>query len=814
MTRVLLAAALLAAAACTPDPERRFAGTVGEVRQALQRGEFAAAQQIAERGLAAAPEDSPWAWTFRLYRAESLILQYRTAEAKPALSAAIPPGPAFDSQRARQKYLAATVQNSEGEPKLALATLAEAGKIAAGSDVELEIAWLEGQTWLRLGQFETAEQKLNALVRQAQTRGDRFIEGRGLNDLGLGRMRRGLWDEAVARFERVLSLPGLEQTTVFAGARLNAGACYGRLGEFDRGLKVLQQALDFYPSRGRRLDYANALGEVGNIYVQRGEPEAALPYYQKALGVASEHRLPTDLWVGNLAAAQIELQRWDDAERSNDEAKRLRAADHNPNIVYNNLNAAQIARGRGRLDDATRLFKAVLDDGSKRLDVRWAAHAGLAEVARAGSDARNAKAHFEQALATIEQAREDVLRTEFRFTFLTRLITFYQSYVDALVEQGQIERALEIADSSRGRVLATRTNWAAPPSAAMTAAAARRVAAQSRAVILSYWLGRDRSYLWIVRGDGVNVVRLPAAVHIARLVRQYNAIIGDPRGDPLAPGRNAGDELYDTLIKPAAAWLPHDARVILVADGALHALNFETLPVQASTRDYWIKDVVLQTAPALSLLSAPRSGTAAPRSVLLIGDPVSPSPEFPPLKYAGAEIATVAKHFPAEAVVRFTSAQASPAAYKKATPGRFSFVHFAAHAATNLESPLDSAVILSGPSDAFKLYARDVADIPLGAELVTVSACRSAGERVYSGEGLVGFAWAFLHAGASRVIAGLWDVDDRSTATVMDDLYTGLAAGSSPADALRAAKLALLAKGGNFQKPYYWGPFQIFTVVP
>ena len=91
-------------------------------------------------------------------------------------------------------------------------------------------------------------------------------------------------------------------------------------------------------------------------------------------------------------------------------------------------------------------------------------------------------------------------------------------------------------------------------------------------------------------------------------------------------------------------------------------------------------------------------------------------------------------------------------------------IHFTAHATANVESPLDSAVVLSGPDDGYKLYARDVAETPLRADLVTVSACRSAGERTYSGEGLVGFAWAFLRAGARNVIAGLWDVDDRSTA--------------------------------------------------
>jgi len=144
-------------------------------------------------------------------------------------------------------------------------------------------------------------------------------------------------------------------------------------------------------------------------------------------------------------------------------------------------------------------------------------------------------------------------------------------------------------------------------------------------------------------------------------------------------------------------------------------------------------------------------------------------------------------------------------------------VHFTAHAEANAESPLESAVILSRDENGYKLYARDVAERPLSADLVTISACRSAGERTYAGEGLVGFAWAFLRAGARRVVAGLWDVDDRSTAALMGRSYANLAAGASPGEALRTAKLEMIRSGSATAKPYYWAPFQLFVgaqVVP
>jgi CHAT domain-containing protein len=257
---------------------------------------------------------------------------------------------------------------------------------------------------------------------------------------------------------------------------------------------------------------------------------------------------------------------------------------------------------------------------------------------------------------------------------------------------------------------------------------------------------------------------------------------------------------------------------VIVPDGALSRLNFETLPVPGPKRHYWIEDVELSIAPSLGTLSteAPPVEPKRDRSVLLIGDPVSTDPAFPQLRYASAEMDAVSNAFAGRTSV-YRADQATPGRYRESKPGQFGIVHFTAHASANAESPLDSAVILSRDGSGYKLYARDVADQSLSADLVTISACRSAGERTYAGEGLVGFAWAFLRAGAQRVIAGLWDVDDRSTADLMGRVYSQIAQGRSPAAALRTAKLEMIARGGAASKPYYWGPFQLFIgsrVVP
>jgi CHAT domain-containing protein len=165
----------------------------------------------------------------------------------------------------------------------------------------------------------------------------------------------------------------------------------------------------------------------------------------------------------------------------------------------------------------------------------------------------------------------------------------------------------------------------------------------------------------------------------------------------------------------------------------------------------------------------------------VVGEPSSSSPQFPHLEFAAQEIDSIASSMGAAQPAILRGDNATPASYLRAGPGRFGFIHLAAHATVNPRSPLDSAVILAGPAEKNRLLARDVMGVPLSAELVTISACRSAGGRNYVGEGLVGFTWAFLRAGACNVIAGLWDVSDRSTAQLMSGLYRGIAPVRMPA---------------------------------
>jgi CHAT domain-containing protein/tetratricopeptide (TPR) repeat protein len=812
MKGLVAAIAIVTACACA-NTERQLGEALSAAQLELRRGQVNAAMEQADRGLALTTPGTVSAWRFRLLKSEVQIARLDMAAALPDLQAELPAGGEFNALRARQKYLHAQVQIAQGQLRPALETLDAAAAMATSDpDLTLDIAVLGSQARLRLGRWQEAEERLNNVLAQSTARADRYRQALALNNLGMSRLVRNRFDEALPWFERVIAYNDLEQTRIYAVSQNNAGICFARLGQFDRAVGAQRRAVEIHDRSGRKMELMQAVGELGTTYLLRDDVAQAVPYLQRALTIATEAGLAADgsVWARNLAAAAASIGKWDDAARFNEEAKRLNPADRPAKLVFNTATAAQVAAARGQTAEASRLFNEVLKTSASEPALQWVAHEGLAKLAVAGHQPKEAAVHFEAALNTVEKTRSALLKTDYKLSFLTRLIYFYRAYVDFLMDAGQIEQALEVADSSRGRVLSERLGVAAPSRSA--ASGLRKRAQQSGQALVFYWLAPQRSIAWVVTGSGIRSEVLPPRDQIEPLVDQYQALVQNTLADPLGTADTPGDRLYVAVLAPVVKWIPAGSSVVIVPDGALHRLNFETLPVKSGEhKHYWIEDATIQIAPSLAMLSQPSSRPqAGGRSLLLVGDPTPRAPEFPALTYASAEMAGITKHFDAGAVTQLRAEAASPSAFRKAGPEKFSAIHFTSHAVANTESPMDSAVILSGPDGSFKLYARDVADLPLAADLVTVSACRSAGERTYSGEGLVGFAWAFLHAGSRRVVAGLWDVDDRSTASLMENFYARLANGDAPATALRAAKLHIMKEGT--MRPYYWGPLQMFTV--
>jgi CHAT domain-containing protein len=143
---------------------------------------------------------------------------------------------------------------------------------------------------------------------------------------------------------------------------------------------------------------------------------------------------------------------------------------------------------------------------------------------------------------------------------------------------------------------------------------------------------------------------------------------------------------------------------------------------------------------------------------------------------------------------------------------QYRIVHFATHGLLNSQHPELSGIVLSlvdeqgQPQDGF-LRLHEIYNLELNADLVVLSACQTALGQEIRGEGLIGLTRGFMYAGAPRVVASLWKVDDKATAELMKRFYQKLLQENRrPAAALRAAQLSMV-KQKRWSAPYYWAGF-------
>jgi CHAT domain-containing protein len=149
---------------------------------------------------------------------------------------------------------------------------------------------------------------------------------------------------------------------------------------------------------------------------------------------------------------------------------------------------------------------------------------------------------------------------------------------------------------------------------------------------------------------------------------------------------------------------------------------------------------------------------------------------------------------------------AASEAYLRSAPlDSFRVLHFATHALVNEEAVTRTALALApGDGQDGFLGPADLAALNLQADLVVLSACRTAGGVVLKGEGIQGLTAPLLQAGARVVVATGWRIADQSAGRLVEAFYAGLAAGNSVGDALRAAKLEAIRAGAP---PSEWAAF-------
>jgi len=795
-------------------------------RSAFIQGDLIGSQQEAARLYQRFQHrDAHWAWKFRILEAESMLWRGMYPDVLQVMNTE----PQERSAKIQVLALRGAADARLGRFRDADQSLNEARRICAESDDTScgAVSRARGVLATERRQLGVAEQNFEESLAFARSHQDPVLESTAFLNLGAVALLEGHFDQATTWSTSAYQISlALRAQDIAQNALGNLGwACY-RLGESERALSLFLEAIERAAKLGDQSDEAAWLTDAGYVYIDAGKLDLARHSFLRALELEEQVQSKDDIYNVLRVLARLELQTGDLEKAAQYADQALAMARHSGNHVdelYPMLVKGQIALRRGDSTLAVRTFQQVEGDKACPAFLRWEAQHSRARLYQSESQPGAADREYRGALSTFEAARANVQQEDFQLSFLTNAAAIYDDYVHFLVAHGRTEEALRWADYSRARTLseglglvgkAVSNTRAQPVPINPRPLDARALAARAKGAILYYWLGEKQSYLWAITRGKTRLFPLPPAAEINAMAERFRRSLTGPRG-VLASSDEDGRRLYRTLVAPARALLTANANIFVIPDGSLNNLNFETLIAEAPTPHYWIEDADIVNASSLRVLaSSLGAGNPNHPKLLLMGNSGPADQDYPALPQASAEMRDVAKYFAAAEQRTYAGYEATPEAYVASDPEQFAYIHFVAHGTASRLSPLDSAIVLSrdrSNPDSFKLYAREIVKHPLRAELVTISSCYGAGERTYSGEGLVGLAWAFLRAGAHYVVAALWEATDASTAELMDDFYRELKQGRTPDVALRHAKLSLIHSGGVFSKPFYWAPFQLYT---
>jgi CHAT domain-containing protein/tetratricopeptide (TPR) repeat protein len=731
------------------------------------------------------------------------------------------------------------VYSEMGQYRQALVFLDEAlgmARAAGNRRVEAQILGHRGAANRDLGDLPGALTSYGESLALRERAGDRLGQSQALNAIGVVHLRSGDAGKAIDYFTRALSLERAVGSRREEARTLNNLAAVQMVRrEFDSARQSATASLSLRRGVQDRRGEAEALATLAGIQRLEGDLPGAYSTGESSLAIFESLRakvVSQDMQASYGATLQEAyefvvgvLMQLDERGGSRTYAARA-------------LQVSERARARSLIDGLR----------ATRAEIRRGIGRDLLDRERRLQDRLNTQAERQTQLLNGRHTPE---QAESAWREIESIITELQE--------------LEAEIRSRSPAYAELTD---PGS--LTLDAIQRLL-DDDTVLLEYALGSDRSYLWAVTTHALNSFALPPRTRVEDLARQVHAALtarhaGPVQESPVERRRRIASadadfvrgstELSRMLLGPVASMLS-GKRLLIVADGALQLIPFSVLPEPAAPgradtaaseggADPLIVGHEIAMVPSASVLAAVRREqtlrTRAPRTVAIIADPVlsvddarlrrqkysaeqdpleiealrsSPDagpPTFRRLQFSREEADAIAGLVAPGNRLRILDFDASRETVLKASLGDYRILHFSTHGVLDNSHAELSGLVLSmygrsgAPQDGF-LRLHEIYNLTLNADLVVLSACETALGPAIRGEGLIGLARGFIYAGASRVVASLWNVEDQATAVLMKRFYADmLSGGRSPAAALRSAQISML-RNPRWSQPYFWAAF-------
>ncbi|MGD0405957.1 MAG: tetratricopeptide repeat protein [Candidatus Bathyarchaeia archaeon] len=626
----------------------------------------------------------------------------------------------------------------------------------------------------------------------------------------------GEFGRAIEYYEKALAITKeIGNRDAESMCRGNLGNAYYSLGEFKKAIECYEQALEIEKEIGNRVTELCSRGNLGNAYCSLGEFKKAIEYHEQALEIAKEignKEEESTCYIGlgvvyyNMGEFSRAIQYFESSLRivektGNIDAERIVSLnlgmahyDHDPELAYNYLKKSidiseligkslvEVEQEIGFYALATNVYQSMIRLCLKLNREEDAFHYTERSKSKtfldmlAATDIKPSNRLVEQkSLLEVEKACLARLR-EIQMHHLRKTgISLELGEVDEINKRlNKIHDEMEKIDPEYVFMRGGK-----PP--LLDRIKDTITSKKKNAILVEYFVTKDKVIIFVVSKDGLIVERVSLPVEeVLKYIEAY-------RREVLVLQGMAGDTwlgLSKYLIEPISDYLSKSDLIYLIPFGTLHYLPMHALELDGEPL---IEKHPVCYSPAASIIQfCKNKGTGKLEKCASFGTVFEDEARkvaklFDSTPYLGE---TVNK----ERVIECANKD---------------IIHLSCHGYFNYLDPLSSGVLLNNKE---VLTAREIFDMRINAELVTLSACQTGLNKRMPGDELIGLTRAFLYAGAPSVVVSLWSVDAQSTQELMLEFYRLLISGKDKATALQEAQKEIM-KREEYSDPYYWAPF-------
>jgi CHAT domain-containing protein/Tfp pilus assembly protein PilF len=577
-----------------------------------------------------------------------------------------------------------------------------------------------------------------------QARQDASHQATLMNNTGYAHFLTGNLQQAIEDYKKALLIfQELHYQSQEAGTRSNIGQAMAAKGSQREALEYYEQARDIFRSLGDHWSEVAILGNIGTHYESMGQEQSALNTYRKGIDILEDIRR-------SAAIEQIKARLSDSLAPFVQQASPLLIRSGQPIQAFD---LTEVGRARALLDQLRR--------------------------SRLNFETRN------------DQLTKDSQELESRITFL-------QKSLEKEVGEGRSSLEIEYVAAQRQyedflirRGLAPQNRDLSP-----TVKTLRLSEVQSRlredTTLLAYFVLPEKTLAFVIRRDFFRAVEIPVSKTELRNEINWLRRFSTLRNPPTRTLK----QLYTWLIDPVRQYIT-TSTLGIIPHKELHYLPFAALN---NGQVYFGDEHTLFYLPSASALAF--MGQSKPIGNRMLALAQSQTAGLPSLQFADNEAETVARTYKTHALM--TNKAAKSGFVKRA--GKYNIIHIVAHAEVNTASPLFYRLRLgASKGDTGALEVREIYKLNLTkVSLVVLAACQTELGEHSEGDDIVALSRAFMSAGASTVIASLWNVDDEASGMLMKLFYIHLKQGISKAEALRVAQRETRKK---YPHPYYWAGF-------